>query len=123
MKEKTMHILTLFGTAVVLMSFGVIAKLLFDGARAERRQADDTDRTVELVRRARLLYPRANDIDALDYLYNRLYKEINAAKRMNQDVRELVRDHTLAFNERLRLIQLEAERDSKMVQLRSVARV
>ena len=42
---------------------------------------------------------------------------------MSQDVRELVRDHMLAFNERLRLIQVEAERDSKFTQLRAVARV
>jgi hypothetical protein len=123
MKETTMHIITVLGSLVAIASLGIIAKHLVDDVRARRQMADDRLRTDELVKMARILYPGANDITALDFLYQKFYKDIVIAKRLKSDMSQLVRDHILVLNERLRLIAEEVENTSQFTRLRAVARV
>jgi hypothetical protein len=123
MKEKAMHIISVFGSIVAIASLGIIAKLIVDDIARRRREVSDADRTKNLVATAKRMFPTAPDINALDFLYQRLYQDIVVKKRTRCDVRDLVRDHILVLNERLRLIAEEVENTSQFTKLRAVARV
>jgi hypothetical protein len=97
--------------AILLLTLVVIVCIV----RIRRRPVTDAERSVELLRQARLMFPGHTDIEALDLLHEHVYRMMLARKKLQQKVDALVRDALLIHKERNDAIRRSIEFESRFI--------
>lgn len=100
------------GMVAVIVIFACI--MPFNIFSRGSKPPSDEQRSVELLRKARLMYPDAeNDIEALDMLYQHVYREMLLRKKAGENIDALAKDLLLIWKEKDHAIKRTVEFESR----------